>query len=158
MGMIMGANPPMKTPQEAKYSKAIAQAVSDKFSSFVQGLKIPGLPFYPAFAAFPGPVAPPMPNVPVPLIAIPSSKISDMSANSLKSAMVDNLGDKEALHHEDLFDAIAKGIFAAFMAWLPMQMVMNVLGTGPIPTFAPPFVPVGPVVGGTAQGAGILSA
>ena len=27
-------------------------------------------------------------------------------------------------------------------------MVTNVLGTGPVPTFAPPYVPVGPVVGG----------
>jgi hypothetical protein len=36
----------------------------------------------------------------------------------------------------------------AFMVWLPMQMVMNVLGNGPVPGYAPPFVPVGPVVGG----------
>ena len=32
--------------------------------------------------------------------------------------------------------------------WLPMQQVMLVMGKGPIPTFAPPFVPVGPVVMG----------
>jgi hypothetical protein len=156
--MIM-STAPKKTPQELKYSKAIAQAFSDKWVSFVGGLKVPGLPWYPAFAAFPGPVAPPMPNVPTPLIAIPSSKMSDMSASSLKDAMVSNLGDKQALHHEDLFDAIAKGLFAAFMAWLPTQMVMNVLGTGPIPTFAPPYVPVGPVVGGSATGPpGIIGA
>ena len=37
----------------------------------------------------------------------------------------------------------------AFMMWLPMQMVMLVLGRGPIPTFAPPYVPVGPVVAGS---------
>jgi hypothetical protein len=30
-------------------------------------------------------------------------------------------------------------------------MVTNVLGTGPVPTFAPPYVPVGPVVGGVAN-------
>ena len=30
----------------------------------------------------------------------------------------------------------------------PQQQVMLVLGKGPIPTFAPPFVPVGPVVSG----------
>jgi hypothetical protein len=30
-------------------------------------------------------------------------------------------------------------------------MVTNVLGTGPVPTFAPPYVPVGPVVGGIAN-------
>jgi hypothetical protein len=32
--------------------------------------------------------------------------------------------------------------------WLPQQQVMLVMGKGPIPTFAPPFVPVGPVMGG----------
>jgi hypothetical protein len=34
------------------------------------------------------------------------------------------------------------------MIWIASQMVMLVMGKGPIPTFAPPFVPVGPVVGG----------
>jgi hypothetical protein len=32
--------------------------------------------------------------------------------------------------------------------WLVSTMVTNVMGQGPIPTFAPPYVPVGPVVGG----------
>jgi hypothetical protein len=36
----------------------------------------------------------------------------------------------------------------AFLMWLPQQQVMLVLGKGQIPTFAPPFVPVGPVMGG----------
>ena len=44
--------------------------------------------------------------------------------------------------------AIATVLSLAFLMWLPMQQVMLVMGKGPIPTFAPPFVPVGPVVGG----------
>jgi len=28
-------------------------------------------------------------------------------------------------------------------------MVTNVMGMGPVPAFAPPYVPVGPVVGGS---------
>ena len=32
--------------------------------------------------------------------------------------------------------------------WLPQQMVVKVLGKGPVPTYKPPYVPVGPVVGG----------
>jgi len=31
-----------------------------------------------------------------------------------------------------------------------VTMVKGVLGSGPVPTFAPPYVPVGPVLGGTA--------
>jgi len=33
---------------------------------------------------------------------------------------------------------------------LVVTMVKGVLGSGPVPTFAPPYVPVGPVLGGTA--------
>ena len=44
--------------------------------------------------------------------------------------------------------AIGTALSTAFLAWLPMQMIMNVMGKGSIPTFAPPYVPVGPVVMG----------
>ena len=71
----------------------------------------------------------------------------------MKQAMIDALDgglkneDKDK-HYEALFDAIATVLALAFLMWLPQQQVMLVLGKGPIPTFAPPFVPVGPVVGG----------
>ena len=42
-------------------------------------------------------------------------------------------------HHEAMFDAIATVLALGFLMWLPMQMVMMVLGKGPIPSFAPPF-------------------
>jgi hypothetical protein len=115
---------------------------------------VPGLPWYPAFAAFPGPMAPPMPNIPTPLIACPSGMMAEIVApNQMKQYMIDALDgdlkqkDKDK-HHEGLFEAIATVLALAFMIWLPSQQVMLVLGKGPIPTFAPPFVPVGPVVGG----------
>ena len=71
----------------------------------------------------------------------------------MKSAMIDALDgglkkDDKDKHHEALFDAIATVLALAFTTWLPMQQIMLVLGKGPIPTFAPPFVPVGPVIGG----------
>jgi len=50
--------------------------------------------------------------------------------------------------YEALHDAIATVLALAFLMWLPMQQVMLVMGKGQIPTFAPPFVPVGPVVMG----------
>ena len=33
--------------------------------------------------------------------------------------------------------------------WKASTMISGVMGTGPVPTFAPPFVPVGPVVAGS---------
>jgi len=50
--------------------------------------------------------------------------------------------------YEALHDSIATVLALAFLMWLPMQQVMLVMGKGQIPTFAPPFVPVGPVVMG----------
>ena len=141
---------PKSTSQEKKYSDAISKAVSECFGKWQDKVMVPGLPWYPAFAAFPLASAPPMPNVPMPLITCPSSAMTMMATpNDLKKKMAKNLNDKDALHHEELFEAIATAVSACFMAWLPMQQVMNVLGKGPVPTYAPPYVPVGPVVGGS---------
>lgn len=139
---------PMSTPQEQKYSKAIASHVSEAWKKWQDNVTVPGLPWYPAFAAFPGPQAPPIPNVPMPLITCPSPMMSEMTPEALKKGMIDKLGETDAQHHAELMDSVAKAIGALFLAWLPQQQVMLVLGKGPIPTFAPPFVPVGPVVAG----------
>ena len=147
--MIM-ALAPKATPQELKYSKAIAQAISDGWMQYQGTIKVPALPWYPAFAAVPLPVAPPMPNIPVPVIALTQVPVS-VSRDVLKSQMVANLGDPQANHHKELFDAIAGAFDICFKVWQISTQVMNVLGTGPVPTFAPPYVPVGPVVGGVGN-------
>ncbi|MCB9739015.1 MAG: hypothetical protein H6747_07090 [Deltaproteobacteria bacterium] len=139
---------PKSKPAELDYSKAIAKHLSKAWAQWQDGVAVPGLPWYPAFAAFPGPQAPPMPNIPTPLIACPSTGMAEMTPAKLKKGMCDALGDSGAMHHKELFDSVAKGVAAVFIQWLGTQQVMNVLGKGPIPTFAPPFVPVGPVVAG----------
>ncbi len=144
------AKAPMDTPQMMKYSNAIANAFGTLWQPWHMGIS--GTLTYPPFAVFPGPVAPPTPNVPMPLLALPSPGESGLSPSSLKSTMEGNLGDPTALHASDLFDAIAKAFNTVFQVFKASTMVQNVLGTGPIPTFAPPFVPVGPVVGGVGNG------
>jgi hypothetical protein len=137
-----------------KHRDAVAKGVSKCFKDWQDQVTVPGLPWYPAFAAFPGPMAPPMPNIPMPLITCVSSKMTsiimpdDMTKamdDALDSSMKDKDPDKQ---YNALHKAIATVLSLAFLAWLPMQQVMLVLGKGPIPTFAPPFVPVGPVVMG----------
>ena len=159
VGMVVGppltplimAQGPKGTPQELKYTTAIANALGTAWLPWQSSIKVPGLPWYPAFAAFPGPVAPPMPNIPVPLIALVSVDAS-LSPGALSGLMTANLGDPTALHAKDLFDAVSKAFHTVFTMFKAMTMVTNVLGTGPIPTFAPPFVPVGPVMGGVGTG------
>jgi len=142
------ASAPMNTPMETKYSQAIAQAISQQWQLWQVGLT--GMLMYPSFAAFPGPMAPPTPNVPLPLVALSSAGEAGLSANMLQSLMMAYLGDPQAQHAADLFDALAKAFNTCFQTFKTATMVQNVLGTGPIPTFAPPFVPVGPVVAGMA--------
>ena len=137
-----------------KHRDAVAKGVSKCFKDWQDKVMVPGLPWYPAFAAFPSPTAPPMPNVPMPLIACPSAMMtkiimpSDM-AKAMDDALDGGMKDKDKTkQYEALHDAIATVLSLAFLMWLPMQQVMLVMGKGPIPSFAPPFVPVGPVVGG----------
>jgi len=133
--------------QAAAYANAVAGGLSQAWKQFCDGIRVPGLPWYPTFAAFPGPAAPPTPNVPSPLMTLAGGSAGAVTAGALKSAMVARLGNPGPFSAE-LFDAIATGVSMAVTTWLPGQMVMNVLGKGPVPTFAPPYIPVGPVVAG----------
>lgn len=111
---------------------------------------VPGLPWYPAFAAWPGPYAPPMPNVPTPLISCPSSKMTKITvASELKKSIYGNLPSPMKNSAIEAFvDAISTQLATHFLIWLASQKIINVLGKGPVPSFAPPYVPVGPVVMG----------
>jgi len=129
---------------------AVAEGVADCFGEWQQQVTVPGLPWYPSFVAFPGPMAPPMPNVPMPLIALASSGIGQIiSTTALKQAMWNAL--PAALKTQDVgnfMTDIATRLVLHFSRWLSMQQVTQVMGRGPVPSFAPPYVPVGPVVGG----------
>jgi len=141
---------PKSTPQELKYSIAVAQAIGLGWTAYTATIKVPGLPWYPAFAAVPSPVAPPMPNVPMPVIALTQVTVP-VSKNVLKAQMIGFLGDPTALHHVELFDCIADAFEKCFQIWQLATLVTNVLGTGPVPSFAPPVAPVGPVVAGVGN-------
>ncbi|HEY6558130.1 MAG TPA: hypothetical protein VI072_12685 [Polyangiaceae bacterium] len=111
------------------------------------------VPFaYPALAAWPGPVAPPMPNVPFVLaigssggsaLAFAPTTIENVLLARLSPARKQEAGAKEAILR---YAAVLSG---RLYAWIGYQQVSSVLGSGAVPTFAPPYVPVGPVVMGT---------
>ncbi|MCA9566162.1 MAG: hypothetical protein KC561_21850, partial [Myxococcales bacterium] len=119
---------------EAKHRDAVAKGVSKCFKEWQDKVMVPGLPWYPAFAAFPGPQAPPMPNVPVPLIACPSANIAKITVpDELKNAMIDAHDSelkKDDPHkfHETLYQAIGTVLSIAFLIWLASQQCMLVMG------------------------------
>lgn len=151
LGPLILAKAPQDTPQETKYSNAIANALGTLWQAWQLG--ITGVLQYPAFASVPAPVAPPTPNIPIPLVALPSPGAAGLAPASLQRLMLTLLADPPALHAPALFDALANAFNTVFQTFTAATLVQNVLGTGPVPSFAPPFAPVGPVVGGVGNGA-----
>jgi hypothetical protein len=98
--------------------------------------------------AFPGPVAPPTPNVPVPVVAL--TQVPPQPA-MMKQQMVGQLADPQAPFHAELFEAICDAFDKCFKLWQTTTMVTNVLGAGQVPSFAPPYMPAGPVIGGVGN-------
>jgi hypothetical protein len=136
--------------EEASMRDAIAEGVSANFETWKNNVMVPGLPWYPAFAAFPGPMAPPMPNVPTPLISCVSSQMGKITSPAeLKSSIYKKVPSAmKTAENEAFVEGIATQLAVHFTVWLASQQVMLVMGRGPVPTFAPPAVPVGPVVNG----------
>jgi hypothetical protein len=125
---------------------AVAGSIGEAWGFFQRSVSVPGLPWYPSFAAVPGPHAPPTPNVPMPLAACTYDGAT-LSASRLVEGMKRRLPNT-APDVVRFFEAIAEGFQSAVGAWIPSQQVSNVLGQGPCPTFAPPYVPTSPVIAG----------
>jgi len=134
-------------------SSAFGAATAAAWSGWTRAVRVPGLPWYPSFVSWPGPVAPPMPNTPSPLLAIaPGAFINPGSvSSSIMSSLNENASDEGAAEAVQQF---AQWLSISFIIWAASSQVMLVMGQGPVPTYAPPYVPVGPVVGGKARSYG----
>jgi hypothetical protein len=132
------ANGPRGNADEQRATQAVASVTGAAMLRWSASVKAPGLPWYPSFAAVPAPIAPPTPNVPTPLMMM----ISDGAAFQALGARAG--GDPAVV-------AVLDALGVAVPIWLTSTLVTNVLGTGTVPTFAPPYVPVGPVVGGVGN-------
>jgi hypothetical protein len=131
----------------AAYTAAIGNGLASAWREWEQSIRVPGLMWYPSFAAVPAPQAPAIPNIPTPLgqLAMASGLLSSEHVNSLIKSKLPKPGP----YADPLFASVADGFSKAVASWLPTQMVTGVLGRGPVPVFAPPYVPVGAVIGGT---------
>lgn len=136
----------------AAYTSAISNGLAAAWREWEQSVRVPNLPWYPSFAAVPGPQAPPMPNVPTPLGQLTWSPVA-LSPDHMTMLISRALG-KPGPYSEQLFASVADGFAKAFAAWVPSQLITGVLGKGPVPSFAPPYVPVAPVTGGNIAEAG----
>ena len=145
---LIMASGPKESPMLLKYTSAVATVLGTAWLAYTASIKIPGLPLFPAYSAWPLAVAPPIPNpVPCKLVALTQVE-AGIQVAALKGQMVGMLGDPMAPFHKELFESIADGFNKCFMQW-KLATQFTILGGGPVPSYAPPYVPVGPVVGGT---------
>lgn len=139
------AKSPM-TPPAMRLSQSVAAGLGGAWLQLTASMAVPGLLWYPAFAALPSPVAPPTPNIPTPVAALSMLPLV-VSKGNLKASILATHPDASRAD-QNLYESLAEAFEQAFQLWKASTIVTNVLGTGPVPTFAPPYVPVGPVVGG----------
>lgn len=130
-------------------------AFQSSWDLWAKNVTIPGLPWYPIFAAWPGPVAPPTPNSPSPLSSLISSKVTAMSPPSLSGTLQAKLGI--AAIQQDAKSAIqmfAADLGARFGQCMAGCMVTNVIGSGPVPAFSQGLHGVipGQVIDGSCSG------
>jgi hypothetical protein len=146
------ASAPKATPMQMKYTNVIATVISNAWLAFTATIKSPGLPFYPAYAAVPTPVAPPMPNVPFPIgafVQVPAS----ITAAALKGQMIAMLNDPQAPQAPQLFESVATAFEQCYNNWKGTTMVTNVMAvaTGgtpvsPLPAAGSATMPPGGLV------------
>lgn len=123
---------------------------------------------FPMFAAFPGPMAPPTrPTPPRPLSIGHSSGQWELSSATLFGNISPRLqrivdsqtpaaGDSAAMIQG--VRGLTDWIDHSFRVWYASAYFKTerIAGQGPIPSFAPPYVPVGSVLGGTLTGWNVL--
>jgi len=134
----------------ATATQPIADGLAGAWLMWAQSVRVPGLPWYPQFAAYPAPVAPPTPNVPCPLAMLTSNQ-SILMEGPLATAMTQRV-TQAAPYGTQVIQAVAAGFAAAVAVWITSQSITNAMGQGAVPTFAPPYVPVAPVVGAVLPG------
>jgi hypothetical protein len=146
---LIQASAPRNTDFQRSRTDAIAAAVSQAWAAYTATLRIPGLPLYPSFAALPMPVAPPTPSIPA-QVRVLGGVLPLIGADAMKRTMMASCSAREE-YTEQFFDAMAYALAQGAFYWTDTTLVTNIMGTGPVPTFAPPYVPVGPVVGGVGN-------
>ncbi|HEY0193609.1 MAG TPA: hypothetical protein VGC42_20975 [Kofleriaceae bacterium] len=149
---LIMAKAPKATPQLAKYSNAIAQVISTAWLAFTATIKVPGLPLFPAYAALPTPVAPPMPHPPIPLATLPQMPATIMT-QALKAQKLAMHADPTAQYAPELFEAVAYGFEQSYNLWKTTTTVNNILV---IATGGTPISPLPAAGTGTMPPGGLM--
>jgi hypothetical protein len=133
-------------------AQLLARELGGAWNAWAAGFHLPLPGAYPKLAAVPGPMAPPTPAArSFPIAQSTSAGEHRLLAATLAPRLqtaVRGLAGRESAAAEKAVQELAKWVEASFREWKVAAQITGVTGKGPIPTYAPPYVPVGPVVMG----------
>lgn len=138
-----------------KLAEAWQAAFEEAFLEWAEGVMIPGLPWYPALASYPGAQASPMPNVPTPLVSLVSKEMQAMTPSGLVKRLKAGLPDADSPAAQTAIQIFATELGGNFALFVTTAQVHNVMGEGPVPAYQPGVVPAGPVVNGSCSSSGM---
>lgn len=129
------------------------------FLTYTSSVTIPGLPLYPGLVVVNASKGGPVTATPTPLAAFVGVGAISMQAGALGPAVAAAVSP---ISTDDPARATAISTFAVltggrFNLMLTKAIVLNLMGSGPVPGYAPPGAPAGPVTGGTCSGTNIVS-
>jgi len=134
----------------AEVARPLARELAAAWNGWAAGfqMQLPGA--YPTFVAVPGPRAPPTPAPPVALAKGASTGEAGLKAAVLAGRLAAVLRPYAAKggSPDPAMKGLAEWVESSFQEWKRLTQVVGVVGKGNVPTFAPPYVPVGPVVTG----------
>ncbi|MEZ5352964.1 MAG: hypothetical protein R2762_10040 [Bryobacteraceae bacterium] len=136
----------------SEVAQALAKILASAWNDWAGGFQLRSQSAFPTFVAVPASHAPPTPAAPIPLQSSVSSGEPSLSSALLNAKLTQALR-AHAVRSPGNFDLAAKQLAdwvdSSFQEWKRIVMISGVVGQGPVPTFAPPYVPVGPVVMGS---------
>ena len=142
---------------------ALAKVLANAWKEWAAGFQIHIPKAYPTLAAVPGRFAPPTPVTGAPSLSQGSSHgeaslKAPLLANRLASALQIHATKVPGAGPDTAIKGLANWVDASFSEWKAGVKLVGLLGQGPVPTFAPPYVPIGPVVAGENTSAATLFA
>lgn len=138
--------------EDRRIGAAAVSAIGECFASWQATVRVPGLMWYPAFAAVNAPIAGPAPSVSCPLGALQSVSSLINTPGAIQSRILASVGASSRPDASSIIAQIASEVSMRFGQFLSRTVVRNVVGSGPVPEFAPPMCPSGRVIGGSAYG------
>jgi hypothetical protein len=141
----------------------LSKVLADAWNVWAAGYQIQIPKAYPSFAAVPGRFAPPTPASNAPPLSQGSSHgeaslKSPLLAQRLAAALRIPAVKAAGGNSDTAVKNLASWVEGSFNDWKTGTTMVGLIGKGPVPTFAPPYVPVGPVIAGENTSAAVLFA